>query len=89
MDIYCPKSGCGEPLDNDYLHDVVDEGLHPDYRAALRAFQSQGCTAVGLTHSEGNDNGRAEVMSAMFDLLGDDADGAAAMMEDFEYLGLL
>jgi len=25
----------------------------------------------------------------MFDLLGDDVDGAAAMMEDFEYFGML
>lgn len=27
--------------------------------------------------------------SAMFDLCGDDADGVAALMDDFEYAGLL
>lgn len=86
MDLYCPKSGCAEPLENDSLHDAVDEGLFPNYHAALRAFQSEGCTAVGYVHSTGNNSGRAEAMSALYDLLGDDADGAAAMMEDYGYM---
>lgn len=85
MDLYCPRRGCGEPMDNDYLHDVVADGLYPDYTAALRAFQSKGCEAVEMPHSIGNDPLRSEVMGAMFDLLGDDADGAAAMMEDFGF----
>lgn len=67
----------------DYLHDTVDEGLHPNFNAALRAFQSQGCEGVGLTCSTGNDSDTAAMADAMYDLLGDDIDGAAAMMEDF------
>lgn len=86
MDIYCPKSGCAEPVDNDYLHDLVEEGKYPDYTAALHAFQQKGCEALGDTHNVGNDSGRAEAMDAMFDLLGDDVDGAAAMMEDYAHL---
>jgi hypothetical protein len=87
MDLYCPK--CGEPLDNDCLHDEADE-QGKTYREVLRDFQSRGCEAL-VTYGKG-DGGhwqpvggeRASVMAAMFDLLGDDADGAAAMMEDWE-----
>jgi hypothetical protein len=86
MDIYCPKRGCAEPFDNDSLHDAVEDSLFPDYTAALHTFQSKGCEALGFTHSTGNDSGRAEVMDAMFDLMGDDMDGAAAMMEDYDYM---
>ncbi len=83
MDIYCPK--CGEPTDNDSIHDAVNEGIFDSYVEGLHAFQSQGCEAFGWKH--GNINAaRAEAMSAMFDLLGDDVDGAAAMMEDFDYM---
>lgn len=89
MDIYCPKRGCAEPFENDSLHDAVDDGLFSTYHDALHAFQREGCTAVGFTHSTGNDNGKSEVMAAMFDLMGDDVDGAMSAMEDFEYMGLI
>lgn len=86
MDVYCPKRGCNEPVDQDYFHDVADMN-ETSYREVARDFQQRGCEALGETHNVGNDDGRGEVMSAMFDLLGDDIDGAAAMMEDFEYMG--
>ncbi len=89
MDIYCPKRGCGEPVEMDYLHDVVDEGLHDNFNTALHAFQSKGCEAIGFKHSTGNSSMHAEVSEAMYDLLGDDIDGAASMMEDFGYFGML
>jgi len=90
MDLYCPRRGCGEPIENDSLHDAVEDGLYPNYRAAAAAFRSEGCTAIGYVHSKGNDNDmRTLAMDAMYDLLGDDMDGAASMMDDLEYLGLL
>jgi len=82
MDVYCPTRGCGEPLDQDYFHDVEDM----TYQEASRAFRSKGCEGIGLTHSTGNDPLRSEAMGAMFDLLGDDVDGAASMMEDFDFM---
>jgi hypothetical protein len=90
MDIYCPKTGCGEPVDMDYLHDVADEQGRT-YTEVVHDFQARGCEALGESHAvraASNDSFRAEVMASMFDLLGDDVDGAAAMMEDAEYLGL-
>lgn len=87
MDIYCPVRKCGEPIDMDYLHDVAEE-QDRTYSEVRSDFQTRGCEALGMTHSEHDDDAtmlRAEVMSAMYDLLGDDLDGAAAMMEDFGY----
>lgn len=89
MDLYCPKRGCGEPVENDELHEAVEGGLFDNYTAALRAFQSKGCEVLNLTHSTGNTSMHADVASVMYDLLGDDADGAAALMEDFGYFGML
>lgn len=86
MDIYCGK--CGEPVAIDYLHDVADdEGLT---FAQVRAnFQREGCTAIFARCSETNTDTdsrygltRGEAASALYDILGDDIDGAASMLED-------
>jgi hypothetical protein len=90
MDIYCPKKKCGEPWDNDYLHDVAEE-KNLTYKEVLHQFQSTGCVALGSQCSDNGDAGanRAAMMDAMYDLMGDDIDGAAAMMDDAEYFGLI
>lgn len=85
MDIYCTR--CSEPIDMDYLHDLVEEGMYANFKEALHAFQTKGCEALGEPQCERSDSLRAAAMGAMFDLLGDDVDGAAAMMDDFEYMG--
>ena len=82
MDIYCPQSGCGEPVEIDYLHDVADE-QNRTFREVQRDFQVRGCSAIGMTHSEGNDSMVSSAAAAMYDLLGDDIDGAGAILEDF------
>lgn len=87
MDLICPV--CAEPVDNDYFHDLVDDGTFSSYREAAAAFRRSGCEGIGETHSENRNSYRADVSAAMFDLLGDDMDGAAAMMEDFEYFGMV
>lgn len=78
MDLICSK--CSEPVDNDYFHDIAEEN-GTDYRTVLRDFQQRGCVALGDTcNTDGAANPYAD---ALYDLLGDDADGAAAMMEDY------
>lgn len=89
MDLICPV--CAEPTDNDELHVEVEENNYPNYAAAAAAFRSKGCEALswGSHNPETMNSKRAAVSDAMFDLLDDDMDGAAAMMEDFEYWGML
>jgi hypothetical protein len=109
MDLYCPIPGCGEPWDNDELHEVAkDNAAHAHtfntagalldkepttYAAVLRAFQAKGCEALGAKHNIKADEPRdrtfgltaSEAASALYDILGDDADGAAAMLEDMGF----
>ncbi len=89
MDIYCPK--CGEPLDNDCLHDEADEqGI--SYAEVAANFRAKGCEALTV-YGNGEPcvptgSYRAAAMDALYDLLGDDMDGAASMMEDAEMMGM-
>jgi len=93
MDIICPK--CGEPWDHDSLHEEVAEreleGETATYHGVLREFQASGCgvafRAFGGTMGEPCTAAErpysAHAAEALYDLLGDDIDGAAAMLEDF------
>jgi len=92
MDIYCPR--CAEPVELDYLHDVADEnaynGVGPTTFNGVRAdFASRGCAALGASECEATGSLKAQVSAAMFDIMGDDVDGVAAMMDDFDYAGML
>lgn len=80
MDVYCSK--CSEPVDTDYFHDVADEN-GTTYRTVMRDFQARGCEALGMKHGDMGPNPYAD---ALYDLLGDDMDGAASMMADFPHL---
>lgn len=62
------------------------------YRDVRAAFQGEGCAALAQFRGtkepcEARDNDRAKVAGVMYDLLGDDLDGAAAMMEDAAAFG--
>lgn len=85
MDIKCPI--CLEPCDTDELHDNEIEKSWDD---AMSIFMTKGCGVVFNTRcepAEGN-NLRKMAAAAMVDMMGgDDGDGIAAMMDDFEYLG--
>lgn len=83
MDIYCPK--CAEPWEVDSLHDTPD-GLPFD--EARQRFYREGCGVFGVA-CEAEPSLRSQAASALYDLLGDDVDGAAAMLDDFEYVGWL
>ena len=87
MDLMCPK--CGEPWDNDTFHEAAEE-QDKTYAQVTADFRSRGCVAIGWgkcsTPSTEVDPTwgvtRQEAAAALYDMLGDDMDGAAAMLED-------
>lgn len=81
MDLRCAR--CAEPIDNDELHCVAEE-RGTTYALVAREFRANGCVAVTGTVCEPSDSIMASAAGAMYDLLGDDMDGAAAMLDDFE-----
>lgn len=76
MDIYCPI--CGEPWDMDELHDVP--GV--PFEAARRRFAAEGCRVFGTGHNSPADSDRAAKSAVLHDLLDDDVDAIASLMED-------
>jgi len=80
MDLYCQH--CEEPAD--VYH--VNHDMDPEFRAMFRA-------GTGCDCCEGKgarvDSLRADAMGAMMDIMGDDLDGCASMMDDFDYMGML
>jgi hypothetical protein len=83
MDLYCRR--CGEPWDNDSLHSAVEEGLHKDYKTASIAFRQNGCQALGEKCNGSVNSDRASGAGVIYDILGDDLDGAASMFDDFGF----
>lgn len=87
MDIHCTI--CGEPWDIDSLHDAVADGMAEDWNGARRIFFSSGCGSLfngRPCSAEGGDRRRAEISATLADVLGEDVDGIAAMMDDLEFL---
>lgn len=77
MDIRCPF--CREPWDLDSLH---DNALGLSFEEAYRRFRTEGCGSV--LDNPACTSGRADpALAELADLLGDDADGYAALVEDF------
>lgn len=86
MDIYCSK--CGEPIDSYELHDVADaDGV--SYETVASNFRKDGCKALGYKCNTEPSRGHAVAAEAMYELLGDDMDGAATMLDDLDFLGML
>jgi hypothetical protein len=96
MDIYCPK--CDEPWDTDELHYVedptkVDADGYPaimPYDEARKAFRAKGCEIFGTSHGElrTDDDDDSELSPGQataiaMDLLGDDLDGVASILDDY------
>lgn len=84
MDLYCRI--CAEPIDNDELHDVA-EAIGSTYEAVAADFRTRGCKALEeahgpQTHCTPGDPGTSESIATVYDLLGDDMDGAASMFDD-------
>lgn len=100
MDIYCPK--CGEPFDHDCLHEEAEARMHgapaegpvyqETYQQVKHEFYREGCGALkafGAKCSPAPDTNAASLAAMVYELSGDDLDGAAADLEDAEMLGLL
>jgi len=89
VDIYCPV--CQEPWDLDSLHDEA-EGSGRTFSKVRADFYERGCaafTTFGRLTCEPVVDERSYVIGLAYELMGDDIDGAAAMLEDAEALGLL
>lgn len=95
MNIYCKH--CGEPWDLYELHEVADatgnyENLRPFAEAralfyihgcgVFQNFPPSNCTAAPIVPRES-----LAAVDALQDLLGDDVDGLASMLEDARYMG--
>jgi hypothetical protein len=78
MDLYCKR--CGEPWD---AYGVRHGDLTDEERE--RFFKGEGCPAC-FGKPVKRRPFRAELASALQDVLGDDLDGLAAELEDAEYL---
>ena len=87
MDLICPK--CGEPWDNDCFHDVADD-MDSTYTQVVSSFKKQGCQALGTKCNENTtlSASQSAMVSELYDLMGDDVDGAAAILEDAGDLGM-
>lgn len=86
MDIYCPV--CSEPMDVLELHTFTGDTA-ADFDDARRIFFSDGCGTLYNSPCAKNRTLRSEATLALVDVMGDDVDGIAAMLEDLEYEGLL
>ena len=86
MDIYCGI--CGEPWDMDCLHDAVTEGRATNWNDARVKFERKGCGLWGTKCSTTPDTSRAMASAALMEVMGDDLDGVASMLEDAESLGM-
>jgi hypothetical protein len=92
MDIKCRI--CGEPWDMDCIHEAIAEDISRDavramsqemyekefYNPKKEAFFSKGCSVLGGRCSSTKAD---PIVGMLYEVLGDDLDGAGAMMEDY------
>jgi hypothetical protein len=81
MDIYCPK--CGEPWDlAEFEYEAEDRGVSAaELRRRFR--EGEGCRVFDCECGPPLDEDKSAVIGLVYDMLGDDVDGAAATLEDF------
>lgn len=96
MDIRCPK--CCEPWEIDTVHEYVSDmgDMFPasasvyTFKNVYRLFRTQGCGVAfdGWEVScEPDRSGRAEIIGMLANVLGDDVDGFASMLDDLNHMG--
>lgn len=82
MDLYCRN--CAEPWDNDSLHEEA-EARGSSYPAIAAEFREKGCSALHTAFGSAcSDREVAVVVGVLTDLLGDDMDGLASMLDAAE-----
>lgn len=89
MDLYCPT--CSEPFELDYITTDLADLFDLTPKQAIARFCSEGCEAwPGAKCAENAAPSlRGEATAVLFDLMPDDPDGVAAMLEDFDHMGML
>lgn len=68
------------------------EAYEKCYATVREDFLTRGCVALttyGMAQCEKRESNTTAAMSAMAELMGDDLDGVAAMMDDFAAMGML
>lgn len=86
MDVYCPT--CGEPWEIDTFHEVAEE-TDSTFDLVRQDFRKRGCVALGMRPCKPSNDLRALASAELMDVLGDDIDGVASLLDDFEYMGML
>lgn len=76
MDIVCHI--CLEPIDIAEFH-----YMDWSYDESMRRFRRDGCEGIGYSHSAYRNPGAGLIVSELSDLLGDDVDGLASLLDDF------
>ena len=85
MDIYCLN--CGEPWDIFEVNDDKESfSFSEPSTGKITACPSCQGKTVDLSPKQ---KAKLESVAAIADLLGDDVDGLASMLEDMEYLGYM
>lgn len=82
MDVYCQQ--CGEPWD---VLSVTEMNYREDGGTRIQFYRGDGCPSCKWGKDESKTKNQSEasmLMSAAVDILGDDVDGIAATLEDFE-----
>jgi len=69
----------------DELHDIAAD-MGTTFHEVRRNFADHGCVALGMQCNTQADTELAAISGALFDMLGDDIDGVAGDLEDWEYL---
>ena len=84
MDIICPR--CSEPLDIYELHNMYKGNRKLSFDEAKSIFYKNGCgILLNEKQCELNETEASQASAILNDLLGDDIDGVATMLEDFGY----
>jgi hypothetical protein len=78
MDLHCTT--CGEPYDIECLREPDEYGITVEDSRIVKCSGCEWHRARGFPLKR-----EAEVASAMHDILGDDIDGIASMMEDMGF----
>ncbi|UCC71894.1 MAG: hypothetical protein JSV86_16210 [Gemmatimonadota bacterium] len=93
MDLYCTTPGCGEPWDSYEIQTCLADELGITSAAAVKLFRRKGCAAFPGSRcdvdADATPNLRSMATAELLDLMPDDVDGVAAMLDDFDAIGLL
>ena len=85
MDVYCQH--CNEPWDTwEVYNELGDENIS-DLDAKMDFLKGIGCPSCHWGKlGQPKDSFISAAMDAMSDILGDDVDGMASMLDDYEYM---